>query len=81
MTERPIWHRGPGVAERARMDMAATLRRAAERLEQASAEQAMEFLLRTADAIRSIQAAAETFLSASAWQVRQLGQIRPRVGW
>ena len=37
MTERPTWYGGPGVAERAKLQMAAALRRTAVRLEQALA--------------------------------------------
>ena len=56
------------MAERAKLDMAALLRREAERLEQA--EQATEFLLRTADAISSIETAAEPFLTKEACPMR-----------
>ena len=70
MTERPTWYGGPGVAERARPDMAAVLRRTPERLEQASADEATEFLLRTADAIRSLEAAAAMSLPETAGEAR-----------
>ena len=70
MTERPTWYGGPGVAERARLDMAATLRRTAERLEQASVEEATEFLLRTAGAIMSVELAADMFLPKATGETR-----------